>query len=481
MSIKVSRLEEIVNEEVQLFLEQNSEASLNEQDGFKKYKAQLAAAESELDKMLQRAPGRVSAKAKRVLRKKISDLKGLIAQRRETGKSSPYRKALKRAQNARNRVTKDDYVKGGKVANRIQAITKGGTGKSKAEKTKALNALANEYPKKPAAVDSKELDDYLKRVKSGKFEKDIGGDQGAAADAAEYAARKKKKGYRPKRGSARHVLKKGDFPKSDAPGFDGFDDFYAAVTKNPKAAKLLSRNGRLRKGGMDRRWGPSHRDAYSVLMNRQTGKAELTPAEQAGVKKERGISRWSGMASRGVSDAQLFTTKQERLTIRIEKAKKTIAYAEKQKAAGKPFSQKQEGSLQWWKKKLPHWEKQRNVFVQKAKAASAGKDVGGPVSKRKKHEAEQAALAKQAAAAEEETEAGQPGGGRVPTETGAQRSARWKKEAATKGKSEKALRQAVAREVKTAEETLKRKFTPAEKAEAEARLRKSMGIYKKTA
>ena len=93
MSIKVSRLEEIVNEEVQLFLEQNSEASLNEQDGFKKYKAQLAAAESELDKMLQRAPGRVSAKAKRVLRKKISDLKGLIAQRRETGKSSPYRKA----------------------------------------------------------------------------------------------------------------------------------------------------------------------------------------------------------------------------------------------------------------------------------------------------------------------------------------------------------------------------------------------------
>ena len=84
------------------------------------------------------------------------------------------------------------------------------------------------------------------RVKSGQFQKDIGGgDFGAKADAAEYKKRKraerrkKRRKFKPKYGSATHVLKKGEFPAGDAHGFAGFDDFYAAVAKNPKAAKLL--------------------------------------------------------------------------------------------------------------------------------------------------------------------------------------------------------------------------------------------------
>jgi len=420
MSIKMSRLNEIINEEIQLFLERTQQ--LNEQ-GFtggerskktaelKMYKAQLATAESELDKMLQKAPGRVSAKAKRVQRKKISDLKALIASARVARKSNPYRKALKRAQNARNRVTKDDYVKGGKVADRIHAIK--ASGKSKAEKTKALNALANKYPKKPAGGKTEPYGVTEPPGPGGKSCMPGYKYDAAVGDCVRIKKKKKirrrgkrKGGYRPKRGSARHVLKKGVFPKSQYPGYDSFDDFYAAVAKNPKAAKLLSRNGRLRKGGRDRRWGPSHRDAYSVLMGRQTGKAKVDSKEQAQIGKERKHSRHFGSSDRAVSDKQYYISQQEKMTTSIEKTKKAIRALEADKAAGK-LSSKKVKDLEALKKMNADHEKRRNVAVQKAKDAAAGKDVGGPVSTRKKAAAEQAALAKQAAKAKEDSEVAQ--------------------------------------------------------------------------
>ena len=145
---------------------------------------------------------------------------------------------------------------------------------------------------------------------------------------------------------------------------------------------------------MDRRWGGSHRDAYRELMGGPTGKVKVDSKEQAQIGKERGHSRHFGSSDRAVSDKQYYISKQERLTHEIEKDKKIIRKGEALKAAGK-ISSEQLKALEYTKKAVTGLEKKRDIAVQKAKDAAAGKDVGGPVSTRKKAKAEQEDLERQ--------------------------------------------------------------------------------------
>ena len=91
-------------------------------------------------------------------------------------------------------------------------------------------------------------------------------------------------------GRSRKVLKKGDWPKNEAPGFESFEDFYAVVDKYPEAKKLLgiSRSGRrLPRGGKDFKWGPAHRRAYGALEGRWKGSVPITPEEEKQIKRAR--------------------------------------------------------------------------------------------------------------------------------------------------------------------------------------------------
>tara|TARA_B100001123_G_C15242093_1_gene999502 strand:+ start:152 stop:1423 length:1272 start_codon:yes stop_codon:yes gene_type:complete len=91
-------------------------------------------------------------------------------------------------------------------------------------------------------------------------------------------------------GRSRKVLKKGDWPENEAPGFDSFEDFYAEVDKYPEVKKLLgiSRSGRrLPRGGKDFKWGPAHRRAYAALEGRSYGSVPITPEEEKQIKRAR--------------------------------------------------------------------------------------------------------------------------------------------------------------------------------------------------
>jgi len=56
------------------------------------------------------------------------------------------------------------------------------------------------------------------------------------------------------------------FEKKGGKAFKDYDEFYKAVDGNEEAKKLLSRNGRLPRGGKDKRWGRSHWAAWKELI-----------------------------------------------------------------------------------------------------------------------------------------------------------------------------------------------------------------------
>jgi len=68
------------------------------------------------------------------------------------------------------------------------------------------------------------------------------------------------------------------FKKKGGKAFKDYDEFYKAVDGNDEAKKLLSRNGRLPKGGKDKRWGRSHWAAWKELVG-QGKKAAEKPAD----------------------------------------------------------------------------------------------------------------------------------------------------------------------------------------------------------
>lgn len=108
---------------------------------------------------------------------------------------------------------------------------------------------------------TKDIDDYLGRVKSGQFQKDIGGgDFGAKADAAEFASRGKRGKKRragTKRAALNRTFKKGVMPKGtgydDVDDAKGFKDFYAALKK--AGIKVTQ----------DSHWGRRHYRAWRKL------------------------------------------------------------------------------------------------------------------------------------------------------------------------------------------------------------------------